>query len=119
MSSIVKTMYNKIGLKSCPPWMPDNIHYEVIMGSIAYGVADPNSSDYDIYGMFIPKKTSLFPHLTPYFIYNFTDSFNESEDHKYINKPWQLHHVQDPDINRMYDFSIYSIVQYFHRLSST
>ena len=111
MSSVVKDLYKVIGL-NCPDWMPDNIMYETVMGSIAYGVSS-DMSDYDVYGIFMPKKIHLFPHLQPNFIKGFTDKFGIKDDKNYIDKPWQLHHVKDPNINRSYDFAIYNIVQYF------
>lgn len=44
MSSRVQQLAER-GLFHPPPWLPKNVHYEVITGSIAYGVADSMSDD--------------------------------------------------------------------------
>jgi predicted nucleotidyltransferase len=88
-----------------PVWLPMNTHYEVLMGSVAYGVSG-ESSDWDIYGFCIPPKKILFPHLAGE-IHGFgrqTKRFDQ----------WQKHHLKDTDTGREYDFSIYNIVRYFH-----
>lgn len=45
-----------------PKWLPHNTAYLVVMGSQAYGVSN-DASDQDIYGMCIPPKELIFPHL--------------------------------------------------------
>jgi len=45
-----------------PHFLPSNVMYETIMGSIAYGVSS-EQSDRDIYGFCIPPKEEVFPHL--------------------------------------------------------
>ena len=45
-----------------PRWLPGNVQYETIMGSVAYGVAS-DTSDVDVYGWAIPMKDDIFPHL--------------------------------------------------------
>ena len=45
-----------------PKWMPDNTILMMVMGSAAYGVS-LDSSDLDIYGVCIPPKDMVFPHL--------------------------------------------------------
>lgn len=47
--------------KDAPKWLKDNVHYEVIMGSHAYGV-HTKDSDKDIYGFCMPPKQYIFPH---------------------------------------------------------
>jgi len=59
--STVKALAGK-GLAKPPPWLTDNILYETIMGSVAYGVSS-DSSDMDVYGWAIPPKEDVFPHL--------------------------------------------------------
>lgn len=51
--------------KDAPRWLEPNLHYEVIMGSFAYGVNNKNS-DKDIYGYAIPPLEYLFPHTIGY-----------------------------------------------------
>lgn len=76
------------------------------MGSVAYGVSQDNS-DLDIYGVTIPPRDYIFP---PDYIEGFDNrdlTFNQ----------WQSHHINDSQANggrgANYDFSIYSIVNYF------
>ena len=89
-----------------PPFLVSNTHYLCRMGSVSYGVASGNS-DQDIYGVCIPPRDYIFP---PNYIEGFDNrdlTFNQ----------WQQHHIKDPSANGgkggVYDFSIYSIVNYF------
>ena len=50
------------GLVRPPRWLPANVQYETIMGSVAYGVSS-DTSDVDVYGWAIPPKEDVFPHL--------------------------------------------------------
>ena len=50
------------GLIKPPRWLPGNVQYETIMGSVAYGVSS-DTSDVDVYGWAIPPKEDIFPHL--------------------------------------------------------
>lgn len=45
-----------------PRWLPDNLIYLTMMGSVAYGVSS-DTSDMDVYGLCIPPKEDIFPHL--------------------------------------------------------
>jgi predicted nucleotidyltransferase len=101
--SIVKELHKK-GLITPPKFLPDNIHYETMMGSIAYGVSS-DSSDTDIYGFCIPPKDSIFPHLRGE-ILGFGTQINRFEQ-------YQQHHIEDKNARVMYDITIYSIVKYF------
>jgi len=91
-----------------PKWLPSNVHYLVIMGSVAYGVSSDNS-DQDIYGFAIPPKEDVFPHLR-----GEIPGFGRQ---KQRFQQWQEHHVHDPDAaggkGTEYDFTVYSIVKYF------
>jgi uncharacterized protein len=51
------------GLVRPPRWLPGNVQYETIMGSVAYGVSS-DTSDIDVYGWAIPPQDDVFPHLT-------------------------------------------------------
>jgi predicted nucleotidyltransferase len=77
------------------------------MGSNAYGVANPDSSDFDIYGMVVPPKSIVFPHTAGCVI-----GFDEPPKFE----QWQEHHVKDESSGREYDFSIFNIVKYFKLL---
>ena len=108
MPSTVKKLVDK-GLISPPKFLADNIHYETIMGSLAYGVSS-DSSDYDIYGFCIPPKSVVFPHLNGEIL-----GFGKI---KKRFEQYQEHHIDDQTERggkgRQYDISIYSIVKYFH-----
>lgn len=100
---MVSKLQNAIDKKlvNTPKWLRDNLHYEVIMGSNAYGVST-DSSDLDMYGWAIPPKDMMFPHLTGY-IEGFGTKPQRFEQ-------YQEHHIQNGDTE--YDFSIYSIIKY-------
>src|SRR5437868_9246347 len=51
-----------LGAVKPPRWLPANVQYETIMGSVAYGVSS-DTSDMDVYGWAIPPKDDIFPHL--------------------------------------------------------
>lgn len=104
--STVQKLTDK-GLINPPSWLPDNVMYEVIMGSSAYGVSN-DSSDLDIYGWGIPPKAELFPNLK-----GLVPGFDEIQGFD----QFQQHHVKYEDAlggkGREYDLSIYNIVKYF------
>ena len=50
------------GLIRPPGFLPTNVMYETLMGSVAYGVSTDHS-DRDLYGCCIPPKDEIFPHL--------------------------------------------------------
>lgn len=107
MGSAVQLCVKK-KLATPPSWLPTNLQYEVIMGSYAYGVANKDSSDYDIYGFAIPPKSIVFPHTAGYIAgFENAPAFDQ----------WQEHHVKDVDSDKEYDFSIYNIVKYFRLLT--
>lgn len=85
-----------------PKWLPANIHYEVITGSVSYAVSS-DTSDMDIVGFAIPPKDDLFPHLR-----GEIPGFGSQHQRFGV---WQEHHVMDGD--QEYDFTIYSIVKFF------
>ncbi len=101
--SIVKELCDK-HLISPPGFLKDNVQYETMMGSIAYGVSS-DSSDVDIYGFCIPQKSIIFPHLRGEIL-----GFGSQ---KQRFDQYQQHHIEDRNRRVMYDISIYSIVRYF------
>lgn len=103
MGSIIKDLSNKQLVKP-PEFVKNQTQYEVIMGSVAYGVSSDNS-DVDIYGFCIPLKEKIFPHLAGE-IMGFGRQIQRFEQ-------YQQHHVKDISAKKEYDFSIYSIVKYF------
>ncbi len=111
MSNLLEKLSND-KLISPPTWLPLNTIYLTITGSVAYGAADTTvNSDVDIYGVCIPSKLELFPHLAGK-LYGFDD----------INcfQQYQKHHVFDSHaLNGKgieYDINIYNIVKFFKLL---
>ena len=108
---------------SAPPFLRTNVHYETIMGSHAYGVADTSVKDklpdYDVYGFAIPPKEYIFPQLFGKII-----AFGEKpgsilsfgSGHKGFEQ-WQRHHILDQNAaggkGKEWDLSIFNIVKYF------
>ena len=104
---------DKLGLlKAVPKFLSHAIQYEVVMGSIAYGVSR-DDSDMDIYGFAIPPRDQVFPHLKGY-VYGF-----DKEPTAFSQ--YQQHHVWDANAlggkGREYDLTVYSIVRYFRLLA--
>lgn len=77
-------------------------HYEVMMGSIAYNVAQ-DTSDMDVHAICIPPLEMIFPHLNGH-IRGFGDAPENFET-------FQQHHIDFGTKN--YDIAIYSIVKVF------
>lgn len=101
MSSIVE-MLRKKGIIKPPRHIENSIQYEVMMGSVAYGVST-DTSDIDIYGFSIPYKNIVFPH-TAGVIQGFDKNYERFDQ-------YQQHHVKFNE--KEYDISIYNIVKYF------
>ena len=99
--SIIKTLSKKCIIRP-PQFLSENIHYETMMGSVAYGVSS-EKSDIDLYGFCIPPKDFIFPHLRGE-IPGFGTPGPRFEQ-------YQQHHIQDHETQ--YDIAIYSIVKYF------
>lgn len=91
------------GAKLNPPsWLADNLCYETMMGSVAYGVSS-DTSDTDVYGICMPPKDSVFPHLAGE-IHGFGTQLKRFES-------WQEHHIAALD--KEWDFQILGIVKFF------
>lgn len=95
------------GLIQPPKFLPANTIYLTMMGSIVYGASN-DASDRDVYGCVIPPKNVLFPHLDGHI-----EGFGRQKQRFDV---WQQHHVKDERTNTEWDFSVYSIVKYFHLL---
>ena len=103
MSSVVRSL-NEKKLIQPPRWLPMNVQYEVIMGSVAYGVSS-DTSDVDIYGWAIAPKEMTFPHLAG-IIEGFGNQGQRFEQ-------FQQHHIIDQGAEKEYDLGIFNIVKYF------
>lgn len=103
MASTIQEL-NDRKLISPPHHVIEGIQYEVIMGSVAYGIST-DTSDMDIYGFSIPPKEMVFPHLKG-------EILGFGKQAKRFDQ-YQQHHIYREDNNRQYDLQIYSIVKYF------
>lgn len=97
---------HKQQLTQVPPFVHGGLQYEVIIGSFAYGVSS-DTSDIDIYGFCIPPRSIIFPHETGKYIFGYDKTVPSNF------KQWQQHHVQDQDMKKEYDFTIFNITKYF------
>ena len=86
-----------------PKWLPQNTVMLMIIGSQAYGVNN-DDSDQDIYGVCIPPRELVFPHLA-----GEIPGFGTQIERFNV---WSEHHIQDPDKKVEHDFSVYGIVKY-------
>lgn len=111
MPSYIEQLSSKALLPDLPHHVRDGVQYEVVMGSLAYGVSNDNS-DMDIYGFSIPPKEVTFPHLRGEIL-----GFDEFEVQF---SQFQKHHIKDASAlggkGRIYDMTIYSLVKYFRLL---
>jgi predicted nucleotidyltransferase len=100
--SIVRKLDKNGLIKGIKPFAV-NTHYEVIMGSFAYGVSN-TTSDMDVYGVFTPPIEYIFPHIA-----GFIRGFGEPAP---VYDTYQKHHIQHNE--KEYDLALYSIVKYFN-----
>ena len=105
MSSTFDTLCSDQLIRNYPSHMKNNVHYEVIMGSTAYGVAD-DTSDMDIYGFCMPPKHILFPYENGHIV-----GFGKKPENF---EQFQQHHIIDKGRGKEYDISIYNIVKFFN-----
>ena len=108
MASHFATLAKKGLLAGAPGFLANAIQYEVVMGSVAFGVSN-DSSDMDVYGFAIPPKDHVFPHLR--------GEIADFDEPAQRFAQFQQHHITEKDAlggkGRTYDLSIYSIVKYF------
>jgi Predicted nucleotidyltransferase. len=104
MGSIVHSLAKKQLLHTPPDYVINQVQYEVIMGSVAYGVFS-DMSDVDIYGFCIPDKEVIFPHLAGEIL-----GFGKQ---KKRFEQFQQHHIDVPAEKKQYDVTIFSIIRYF------
>jgi len=113
MASVTQKLHKR-GLIHPPPWLPMNVHYETVMGSVAYGCADTSVkknrvADTDVYGFAIPPKDYIFPHLR--------GEIAGFGTHGETFHNWQKHHILDEDANagkgEEFDISLFNIVSFF------
>lgn len=103
MASVVKKLY-KAGAIKPEPYVSETV-YEVMMGSIAYGVSE-DTSDIDVYSICVPPKTMVFPHLNGEIA-----GFGTQKKRFDV---FQDHHIPDPSgEQKQYDICVYNIVKFF------
>lgn len=103
--SHIKKLYHNKDIKNIEPFICENIQYETIMGSTAYGVSS-DSSDVDLYAFTIPPKGIVFPHTAGYI-----SGFGKQPPNF---KVFQQHHIKKDSTE--YDVAVYNIVDYFQLL---
>lgn len=106
MTSVVKTITEQKLIRP-PLFVTENLAYETVMGSTAYGCSS-NDSDIDIYGFCIPDKELIFPHLSGN-IEGFGNQIQRFQQ-------FQQHHIKSMCGQKEYDVQIFSIVKYFQLL---
>jgi predicted nucleotidyltransferase len=108
MASAIKGLYDKkLTNLGGHHWIPNNLCYETLMGSVAYGVST-DTSDSDIYSFCIPSKENLFPHLRGEIV-GFGDA--KHANNRFTN--FQEHHIKDEGAEKEYDLNVYNIVDFF------
>jgi len=103
MSSIVLHLAKRGLIK--PPSYATETQYEVLTGSISYGVSS-DISDSDIVGFCVPSKEVVFPHLAG-------EVFRFGKEKQRFDQ-FQQHHIDDKESGRQYDITVYNIVRFFH-----
>ncbi len=101
MASYVDKL-KSLNLITPPKWLPSNVLFEGMTGSISYAVSN-DSSDMDIVGFCMPKKEDLFPSA-----YGYIEGFGEKVTT--FNR-FQQHHIKYND--KSIDMTIYSISRFF------
>ena len=104
MASVLRRLIKK-DLIHPPPWLIDNLMFEGVIGSKAYGCNEPGDADEDIVGMTIPPKGMVFPHLEGH-IPGFGKNPPSFES-------YQQHHIFFPETQMQYDITVYGIVKLF------
>lgn len=101
MASITNKL-TKQQLIQPPGFLEDNIHYETIMGSQAYGCQSEGSSDFDVYGFCIEPVSYIFP-TTAGYVPGYDKNIPTFEQ-------FSQHHVLSG--KKSYDVTIYGLVKY-------
>ena len=110
MASLVQRARERGLISDAPGFVASGLQYEVMMGSVAYGVSN-DDSDVDVYGYCIPPRNHVFPHLRGEIV-----DFDPPAERF---QQYQRHHVHDAEAaagkGRDYDFTIFSIVKFFRQ----
>lgn len=104
MGSLIDKLISQ-GLITPPKFFRNNVHYECVVGSTAYGVSSDNS-DVDVYGFVIPPKDIVFSHLSG-------EIQGFGKPIKRFDQFQPERSVESKDGRTKYDLAIYNIVKYF------
>jgi predicted nucleotidyltransferase len=98
---IIDQLHNE-NLISPPKWLAKNTVYLTITGSHSYGVST-DKSDLDFYGICVPPKEIIFPHLN-----GIVPGFG-TQGEKF--ESWCEQHIKHENLE--YDFTVFNIVKAF------
>lgn len=111
MPSLTQHLLQQSLLPQAPDFLSTSVHYEVIMGSVAYGVSE-DQSDIDVYGFIIPPAAISFPHKN-----DFLPLFDNPPK---LFEQYQMQHIWDQSARNgqgcEYDLTLYHINKYFRLL---
>ncbi len=112
MASQFKKLVERQLITDAPSFLKNASQYEVIMGSVAYGV-NHDQSDIDIYGFAIPPKHIMFAHQR--------GEIPDFDPCEIIFRQYQKHHIFDQQAlagkGQTYDITLYSIARFFRLLT--
>lgn len=106
MTSIVRKLFDNRLITG--PSYAGETHYEVMMGSVAYGVNN-DMSDVDIYAVCVPRKDVIFSHEA-----GIIPGFNDNQHERFDQI--QKHHIRFEE--RSYDVEIMNIVKFFYHAAN-
>jgi predicted nucleotidyltransferase len=86
-----------------PKWLPGNVLFEGLTGSVAYACST-DTSDMDVVGFCMPPKETIFPHLRGE-IFGFGTPGERFEQ-------FQQHGIDVPEWNKRFDITSFSIVKF-------
>lgn len=95
---------HKLKLIEIPRFLKTSVQYEVITGSVAYGVST-DTSDIDVLGFCIPDRSDVFPYSEGNIV-GFGDPPNPFNQ-------YTQHHIYNSNDKSTYDLTIYSIIKFF------
>lgn len=103
MASALKRLASK-KIAHPPGWLIENLQYEVIFGSRAFGTQRLDS-DYDLYGYAIPCRRFIFPTSEGWLP-------GWDKDCPKFDQ-YQQQAIVEPDSKKEFSFNIYNIIKYF------
>lgn len=103
MASYTNMLHEK-SLIHPPKWLVNNVMFEGMTGSVAYGINN-DTSDMDIVGFCMPPKETIFPHLRGEILGFGTPGERFDQ--------FLQHGIVVPEHSKTYDFTIYGIVKFF------